>query len=381
MSKYRVPLIAAGLAGQFAKNLYSGYRAFNSVASDGPSQLMAPRPNFSFGRGKKPSKVRVSFKSKSRRGSKTQTKKKRKFKSKSRRLNNKRNYRFTRRIQKASLATQPYWIDTATMNLHQEITGPRLAYLGLAPIGVFSGVATVGDWPYPNTSDGNNQYSDLTRIGAKIGVWNGATSTMLDQGQKIMINYSKVQYMLRNNANIAVNFRIFRYKTRLSTPIAIHDAALFARQMLASSLDAGVSIDGNNPLTHPTDFPWFNKNFKITRQQNIRLLPGEMTYLSDITLVNKVLNSNQLNSAFINKNFAKFIGIMAHGDPVHDSFPSSVATLSNGAVDIVATYKLKFRRLDVPTLQNKIYLDNDLPHIEDQHHTAAFSNVPNIVQF
>lgn len=308
-------------------------------------------------------------------------KRKRKYKS-SFRPNNKRLWRAKKRILKTSLSSQPYWVDSAQKAVVAQCIGGGVGLAGFAPIGFWTGTVGTHDiWPYPNTADGTNQYSDLTRIASKIGIFNGTAGTIEDQGQKILINYSKVQYNIRNNTNIALNLRIFQFVPRKDFSGNTNAFANFPTIMDAACTDAGVAATTLNPLSHPTDFPYFNKNFKVVKQKNVRLLPGENIFQSQLTFLNRMMSSAGMNTNTARKRDTKYLGIMFNGDPINDEGSHSYASLSKGHLDIVVTYKLKFRRLDVPTLQNKIHLDNDLANYANQAHTAMFANIANNVGF
>nr|UOF76770.1 putative capsid protein [Cressdnaviricota sp.] len=326
-------------------------------------------------------RLRLSSKFKARHPSRTMLKRKRRYKSKSRRPNNKRQWKAKKRVMKTSLSTQPYWIDSVSQTAVSNTIGGQIGIAGMAPIGVWSGASpTTNKFPYPNTADAANQYSDLTRIAAKLGIWDGSASVYLDQGQKILINYSKVQYNIRNNTNIALNLRIFQFTPRQNLTIADTEWTDFIKIMATAATDAGlVNTSGFNPLTHPTDFPLFNKRFKILKQKNVRLLPGENIFVSQLAFVNRMLSSNRLNLANMYKGQSKFFGILYNGDPVHDEGSGAYCSTSKGHIDLVTSYKLKFRRLDVPTIQNKVFLDNDMVNYAAQEHVAAFANIPNIV--
>lgn len=294
-------------------------------------------------------------------------------------VNNKRKWRARKRVMKTTLSTQPYWVDSANMASAINILAGRVnCGGGLAPIGAWSGAAD-NNWPYPNTADASNQYSDLTRIASKIGVFDGSTGVFTDQGQNILIDYSKVQYNIRNNTNIALNLRLFHFRPRNNFSTTATNVRSFSELMQDVVTDAGLTFDKLTPQSHPTDFPRFNKFYKIFKQKNVRLLPGENIFVSQVTLKKRMMNSSKLNTIIAPK-FARFFGIMVNGDPVHDSLGGTV-TLSSGRLDVTATYKLKFRRLDAPTVQNKVFLDNDLVNLDTtaQEHVAAFANVVNNV--
>lgn len=289
-------------------------------------------------------------------------------------------------MNKMNLAAQPYWIDSCTATQSITVGSPYCWYGGLAPIGCWSGYQALDWFPYRNYLDAANQFSDLTRIASKLELFTGANpGTFLDQGQLIKIDYSKVQYMIRNNGNIALNLRTYHISPKraaLSLP-----PTNFYRfsQIMNDSLDnAGgtVSAFTASPLTRPTDFPWFNKYFKITKSKNIRLLPGEMKYISEKTCLGKVMQSSSLNTTFL-KPYTKIFGFTVNGDPVHSSEDELQVTLSGGKLDIVASYKLKFRRLEVPAIQNEIFQDINLEAlaVNVQEHVAAFANVANPVDF
>lgn len=333
--------------------------------------------------GRSGKRLRLSAKFKARNPSRTMLKRKRRYKSKSRRPNNKRQWKAKKRIMKTSLSAQPYWIDQATKAIVSQTVGGQIGIAGLAPIGCWSGAApSLYGFPYPNTIDSTNQYSDLTRIAAKLGIWDGSLSTpvFLDQGQKILINYSKLQYNIRNNTNIALNLRMFQFVPRQNLTVDFSEWANFINIMVAAAQDAGLAnTAGFSPLTHPTDFPQFNKRYKIIKQKNVRLLPGENIFVSQLGFINRMLSSNRLNLTNMIKGQTKMFGILYNGDPIHDEGSGTQCSTSKGHLDIVATYKLKFRRLDVPTIQNKVFLDNDLANYAAQEHVAAFANVANNV--
>jgi len=376
-------LAGIGAAGQLAKTLYDSRRAFRSFEETDSEPVSMARSSSKISRRKRRSKRgALNSRFKRRTGSKTSVTRKRKSNSRRKALNRKRNWRFQKKITRMNLASQPYWIDSATWSESVQLQGPKVQYGGMAPIGLWSGYQTANYYPYPNTADGTNQFSDLTRIAAKIGIFTGTTpGTFLDQGQLIKIEYSKVQYMIRNNANIAANLRMFFIVPRKAAySLFASNVFRFQHIMATAITDAGNTEAQCNYTTHPTDFPYFNKYFKIVSKKNKRLLPGECIYVSQKTCVNKVLNSATLPLHQV-KPFTKIFGFMLHGDPIHEDISPSTVSLSSGHIDVVASYKLKFRRLNVPTLQNEIYMDNDLPTVDviHQEHVAAFANEPNRV--
>lgn len=301
--------------------------------------------------------------------------KKRKF------VNNKRRWRSRKRILKGALSSQPYHIDSATMYQHRTCTTGHIGTAGLAPIGCFSGfISSEGEWPYPSIVDGDDKsLSDLARIAFKLGIVD-VNGNLIDQGQKILVNYSKVQYNIRNNTNIALNLRMFHFKPRKQYSLSATTIDTFSDIWTDVMVDSGTTLNNCSPLTHPTDFQRFNKYYKITQQKNVRLLPGENIYVSQITLKNAMFSSATLNSISVPK-WGKFFGILFNGDPVHDYTNLNHVSNALGILDITASYKLKFRRLAAPLVQNQVHLDNDLPEIptENTHHVAMFANVVNSV--
>jgi hypothetical protein len=107
-----------------------------------------------------------------------------------------------------------------------------------------------------------------------------------------------------------------------------------------------------------------------------------MKYISEKTCLGKVMQSSSLNTTFL-KPYTKIFGFTVNGDPVHSSEDELQVTLSGGKLDIVASYKLKFRRLEVPAIQNEIFQDINLEAlaVNVQEHVAAFANVANPVDF
>jgi len=380
MSKFRGLKFALAGATAAGNSLWRASRGLFGSSSSSASE-MPSRGKGSYSRSRKRRSTVLSIKKRSRRSSRTKFSRKRKFKSRRKAVNKRREWKMQRRITRGTLSTQPTWTETAIMTQRNSVVSGSVCFGGLPPIAVWSAGGTAGQWPYPNTSDGAPQYSDLTRIAAKIGVWNGTlTDPMLDQNQLIKIEFSRVQYQIRNNTNIALNVKMFHFRPRKNgfglNPGEIKN---FPTIMDTAILDAGVVNATYSPLSHPVDFPYFNKHFKITKQVNKRLLPGEAIYVSNVAMVNKIMNSSHLNVTFM-KTYSKFFGYQVWGDPVHDD--THVST-SSGQLDVIATYKFQFRRLDVPTLQNKVYQDNDLFSLipAAQVHTAAFANLPNDVQF
>lgn len=335
--------------------------------------LSSPRPR---------KRARFGFRSKYRSATRTQMKRKRRYKKRSR-PNNKRLWRSRKRILKGSLSSQPYFIDTATQYQPVNVSNGQVAAAGLSPIGVYSGyVAAEGDWPYPSLADDDTaSLSDMARIAFKLGLVD-SSGNFLDQGQKVLINYSKVQYNIRNNTNIALNLRIFHFSPRTPVSVSVGTIDRFASLWAEVIADAGVASTKVNPLTHPTDFQRFNKFYKIRKQQNVRLLPGENIFISNITLKNTMMNSSILNKISVPK-YGRFLGILFNGDPVHSTANTNNVTNSHGRLDITAAFKLKFRRLLVPSVQNAIHADNDFPVVEetDEHHNAIFANAANLVGY
>jgi len=383
MSKYRNLIAGLGAAGQLAKTLYDSSRAFRSFEeTDSGGNSMARSASKISRRKRRSRRTSLASRGKRRTGSKTSYSRKRKSNSRRKFLNRKRNFKLLRKITRMNLSAQPYWIDSATWSESVQLTGPKVQYGGMAPIGLWSGYTNSEYYPYPNNSDTTAQFSDLTRIASKIGIFTGTSpGTFLDQGQLIKIDYSKVQYMIRNNANIAANLRMFFFKPKKAAfSLGPTDVFRFQHIMALALSNAGNSEGSVNYTIQPTDFPWFNKYFKIVSRKNKRLLPGENIYVSDKTCVNKVLNSTSLNTTYL-KPYTKFFGFMVHGDPIHSSVSPSQVSLSSGHIDCVVAYKLKFRRLNVASLQNDLYFDNDLPEIEitNQDHVAAFANDVNPV--
>lgn len=378
MSKYSWvrPALIAG-AGLY--NYATSFRGYSS--SDSPTS-MAYRSTASGGtrrRGRPRRRARFSLRLKNRTSARV-TYKKRRFKSKRSFINKKRKFRRRKAFLKKTLSAQPWWIDSAVQAGSSKVEVGTVSTLGAAPIGVWTGgTSSTNMFPYPNTADLVNQYGDLTRIAAKLGLYDGSTSTFLDNGQKILINYSKVQYNIRNNTNIALNLRIFQFRPRVDSTALISSNRNFNAIWEEALLHSRLQAHNVSPLTHPTDLPYFTERFTIISQKNIRLLPGQNKYISAITCKNKLISSNRLNQSNFYRYMTKYVGILFNGDPVHETIELPVSDMvsnSDGRIDYVVSYKLKFRRLDAPTIQNHVHLDNDLDQTSEANweHVAAFAD-------
>lgn len=334
------------------------------------------------------SRLKSRFKSASR----TMIRRKNRMQRKSRRYNKKRNWKSARRIQKLTLSTNPYYIDTAIIQHAVAIKTGQVSLGGLVPIGIWQDSLSPNvpltyqhRMPYILGENGELRASDQIAMMSKLGLIYSVSDTALvnnDDGKKVLCNYSKVQYQIRNNTNIALNLRMFHYRPRRGMVLG-PTFCDFGQTMIKAADATQMTVEQFTPLTHPTDFPYFNAAFKIIKQKNVRLLPGELVYVSQITMVNYMFASNRLTLAQ-GKTYSKMFGFMVHGDPVHTTIANNVTT-SPGQIDMIASYKMKYRLMDTtPLLVNDVHARNILDQtadINELEHVAAYANTSNNIEY
>lgn len=158
---------------------------------------------------------------------------------------------------------------------------------------------------------------------------------------KMMIQSTKVHYMLSSGAKAAIKLRIYEGCYKRDTEAAYTPQTLWQNGMI----DTGSSKVIGNIDAKPWASPSFNELCHITKVTNV-FIPQGRTHEHYATYGYNKLYSKELQNTSTNKDYlrgwTRFTMFVGYGEPVGDSADSDVTTAS-GRLLIIATKTQRFR--------------------------------------
>lgn len=312
----------------------------------------------------RPTALRQRFKGKF--GSKTKTTR-RKFKSKRKFVNIKRRqYKRYRKFQ-AKADDNPWVISANDLPTQINVASGECKPWSVVTTGLSTGTSNAtATLVQPVKARDGLFYSDIS---AMIYNANGQSATFA--AQKVHINQMKYRFQIRNNGNIAVNIQFYTLKNRRSRSDSAVDT--FEEVWNAALSAASVSTTAQPIMLNPYKLDYITQRYVI-KQKFRRLLPGEKWTFDYKVPLKGIWNTTALTDRSQNR-WTAIHGIIAFGDPVHDSVTNQVST-SQATIDIITSNYSKCRKMDTPTQGNQTLVSDQLPTLVNAaEFVSAFANV------